>query len=186
MRHVILEFIGGAWDGMNLCNRSADPVEAGLVHHVAKMTGNCKSGQIVALPQEYAVRCGGCVYRIAAHVRIGDESLVRLECCDEACVEAQPGLRKTLILQFSGGALDGRTLRSDSADLHEALLAAAYVCLSVEKEEAQTVQILPAAWRRLTGAASAFGGVAEYRVTGRIHDQSSITVALEHQPDSRG
>ena len=185
MRYMILEFSGGAWDGMNLCNCSDDPIEAGLARHVAKMTGNCKSGHIVALPHEYAVRCGGSVYRITAHALIGDESLVRLECCDEACVDGQPGPPRTLVLQFSGGALDGRTLRSDSADIHEALLATACLCLSAADEEAQTVKILPAAWRRLAGAASDFSGVAEYRVTARIHDQSSITVALVHQPGSR-
>lgn len=184
MRHVILEFIGGAWDGMNLCNCSADSAEAGLARHVAKMTGNCKSGQTVTMPREYATRCGGCVYRITAHVRIGDESLVRLECCDETGGALQSGIAKALVLQFSGGVLDGHTLRSDSADLHEALLAAAYLCLSTSDGETQTVEILPAVWRQFTGLAGAIDATAIYRVKARIQDQASITVALEYQPGS--
>lgn len=180
MRHVILEFIGGAWDGMNLSDGSADPVEAGLARHVAKMTSNCKSGQSVTLPQAYAARGGGCVYRITAHARIGDESLVRLECCDEPCGAVQPEPAKTLVLQFSGGALDGRTLRSDSADLHEALLAAACTCLSAVDGEAESVQILPAVLRRLDAAGQVCGEAAQYRVTARTHGQATITITLAH------
>ena len=77
MRLAILEFIGGAWDGMNLCDGSPDPVEVGLARHVLRMTGNGETGSHVAMPSEYATRSGGCRYVVTHHVEVEEQSLVR-------------------------------------------------------------------------------------------------------------
>ena len=47
MREIIFEFIGGSWDGMNLSNASADPIEASLAVHTFRLTRSGRRGAVV-------------------------------------------------------------------------------------------------------------------------------------------
>lgn len=181
---VILEFIGGAWDGMNLSNHSPDPTEAGLAVYAWQATQRGRVGRCVTLPSQYAVRHGGCEYKVVAHHTAHGEALVRLEVCAGDCRQRSPLDGKVIVLRFSGGCLDGRSLRSDSSDLAEALLTTAYFGLTRQGSPSESLQILPAVWRQLQRKFSHAGTVAQYRVVERRDDGQTITVELEYRSGS--
>lgn len=180
MRYVILEFIGGAWDGMNLCTRSPDPVEAELAAYVLKMTGNGTAGKTVNMLRDYAVgNTGGCCYVVTAHTKVGNDFLVRLECEDR--VETQAAENMTIILRFEGGCQDGRILRSDSADVHEALLAVACCHLMDQGHSiSEILQVPPLFCQRCQPRTKCEG----YRAVKRTEGKGCVTVTLKPSGDA--
>jgi hypothetical protein len=175
MRQIILEFIGGAWDGMNLCTLSPDPVEAELARYVLKMTGKGTAGKAVDMPRDYAVgNAGGCSYVVTNRIEIGNDSLVRLECEDR--VETQAAESRTIILRFDGGCQDGRILRSDAANVHEALLAVACYCITDQGHSiSEVLQVPPVFCQRCQPRTECEG----YRAVKRTEDEGSVTVTLK-------
>jgi hypothetical protein len=60
MKFTIIEFIGGAWDGMNLCDGSPDPIEAALACHVLKATDDgTKGSHAISAPSRRGSRHNG-------------------------------------------------------------------------------------------------------------------------------
>jgi len=167
---------------MNLSNHSLDPIEAHLAAYVMRTTKRGQVGQCVAMPSQYAVRSGGCVYEVTANHAVLGESLVRLEVREVGGDEDRPTDRRTIVLQFLGGCLDGRTLRSDSANLDEAILTMAYYGLTDRGRVSQSLQLFPAVWRRIQSKCDGICDVAEYRVVCRSEEEQSVTVRLEHSP----
>jgi hypothetical protein len=166
---------------MNLSSHSADPIEVGLALYVMQITQRGQAGQRVEMPSQYAIHNGGCTYEVASHNTQRGESLVRLEVC---AVEGgrQAGMDgKAIVLQFAGGHLHGQCLRSDSRNLVEALLTAAYYGLTKQGAKSESIQVLPAAWRWRPSKFSEGGAVVEYRVVARCEDERTITVDLEYR-----
>jgi hypothetical protein len=186
MRRILLEFIGGSWDGMNLCNDSPDPVEVGLALHTYCQAGNGHVGQTAVMPADYAVRpggVGGCKYVVTDRTELGDEVLIRLEVCWSERRKPCVCMAKRLVLQFEGGGWHGRSLDSQSADTHEALLAVAYYCVTDQGTVGKACDWRPtAAWlqRDATGPAGTdIGRDCHYRVTQRIEDEERVLVRFE-------
>ncbi|MGO8744688.1 MAG: hypothetical protein ACLQNE_01740 [Thermoguttaceae bacterium] len=177
MKYTILEFIGGAWDSMNLCNCSPDPIEAALADHVLKATDNGKKGKGIVMPHAYAVKSGGCNYVVTLRTDVNKESLVRLVCRDadshEGRAVEQP---RTIILRFEGGCLDGHMLRSDVEDVEEALLATAHYFITDQGAVSRSVQFPLALCRRCLSKAQC----GEYHVVKRREDERSIEVIFEY------
>lgn len=180
MKHIIFEFIGGAWDGMSLSNRSADSTEAALATYAARMTVEGRVGRTIVMPREYAVSDGECIYIVVHRIEVNDESLVRLECGPEADRDDVLHAAKTVILQFRGGCLDGRTLRSDSTDSHLALVALAYYSLTERGTVGTMLEITPCLCNRITQQDD-MRESAMYQVTQRLEDADTLTVALEYR-----
>jgi hypothetical protein len=149
MTRIILEFIDGLWDGMNLCNDSPDLVEVRLALHVYSVTGNANIGQTVIMPSDYAIgkgEGGDSTYVVTNCTEMDDEVLVRLECdCTKiAAPHTQPG--EHLVLHFEGGYLHGHCLHSQSPDINEALLALAYYHITNHGTVGETFNGIPATW----------------------------------------
>jgi hypothetical protein len=176
MKFTIIEFIGGAWDGMNLCDGSSDPIEASLACHVLKATDDGMKGMGVIMPQKYAVRGGGCNYVVTDRTDVKKESLVRLECQDEDYPEIVAGENRTIILHFQGGCLNGRTLQSDADDTLEALLATAHYCLTNRGAISRTLRVPLALCQRCQPKSQC----GEYRVVRRGENERSIEVTFEY------
>ncbi len=186
MRRILLEFIGGAWDGMNLCNDSSDPIEVGLALHTYCKAGNGKLGRAVVMPADYAVRpigVGGCKYVVTDRAELDHEVLIRLEACGSERTKPCVCGIKRLILQFEGGEWDGRRLDSQSADTHEALLAVAYYCVTDQGSVGKACDARPTAQWFQPGASDPAGsGVSrncQYRVVQRLEDEERVVVKLE-------
>jgi len=184
MRLTILEFIGGAWDGMNLCTDSPDTVEVGLAVHVLKATGGGRQGMAVRMPLEYARARGGCHYRVADRTEAGSQFLVRLECCGDGDAEGLAPHSKSIALQFVGGCLDGCTLQSDVSALEEALLATALYCLTDRGAISNDLQVMPALCRWFQCKLPCARRSVKYRVVKRVEDEQSITVFFEHPEEA--
>ena len=195
MKRILLEFIGGPWDGMNLCNDSPDALEVELATSHFLLSNHGDEGATIMLRSDYAVRPHGadhCRYVVARRTEIGDEVLVRFEACDHesACEQDLPGLLclipKQIILQFDGGCLNGMTLDSQSNDLREALLAVAYYSITnhgaigSSLDEILTVPtpLLPKRLFAVRSTQSASTGT--YRIMDRCEGDSTITVRLVH------
>jgi hypothetical protein len=189
MKRVILEFIGGAWDGMNLCNDSPDPIEIELAVRTYFATDDGEIGETVIMPAGYALRRGssaGCKYVVEDRTVVGDEVLIRLAACDEPVTadSALPAVR--IVLQFEGGYLNGRSLDSQSADVHEALLALAYYHITNQGSVGEAFNGIPVTWRPSGIGTDAPQGVFrkdhEYRVVQRIEECHQIVVRFEYRP----
>jgi hypothetical protein len=167
---------------MNLSNHSPDPIEAGLAVYVMQVTNRGQTGQCVEMPSQYAIRGGGCLYEVTCHETAHGESLVRLEVCEGDCGQAPAADGKAVVLHFSGGHLHGRSLRSDSRDLVEAILATAYFGLTRQGSKSERVVVLPAAWRQLQSNGPEIDRAAEYRVVDRHEDERTISVQLAYLP----
>ena len=190
MRRILLEFIGGAWDGMNLCNDSPDPIEAGLALHTYCQARNGRVGQTVVMPADYALRPagpGGCKYVVAHRTVFGEEVLLRLEVCWNEKAEGCACAAKRVVLQFEGGDWHGRSLDSGSPDTHEALLAAAYYCLTDQGKVGRSCDGRPIArWFRQRAAdpgRSDFAEDCRYHVVQRAEDDQRIVVKFEYRTD---
>jgi hypothetical protein len=182
MRQIILEFIGGAWDGMNLCTCSPDLVEAELARYVLKMTGNGIAGNTVNMPRDYAVgNTGGCSYVVTAHAEVENDSLVRLECRGDDHPEIQAVEQRTIILRFDGGCQEGRILRSDSADVREALLTVACYHITDQGHSiSEVLQVPPVFCQRCQPRTECRG----YRAAKRTEDEGFVTVTLKFLGDA--
>ncbi len=133
MKPFILEFIGGCWDGMNLCSHSPDPVELKLAKTCYAETGAGAVGKTTLVPAEYGTRRGssrGNRYVVVHRMETGGEVLVRLNVCSGGRVAEDPCHDKQVLLDFEGGVLHGLRLDSASEELKEALLATSYYCLT--------------------------------------------------------
>jgi hypothetical protein len=194
MKRILLEFIGGPWDGMNLCNDSPDRNEASLAVQCYLRSNNGRKGTLLVLPADYAVRphdCDQCTYRIAHRTDLGNEVLVRLEVCDpetgDERVRDSGPLAPQIIFRFEGGCLHGMTLDSRSPDLHEALLAAAYYTITDGGTIGNSIDGTLVTWSRLLpkkltkDLSESNVSVGTYRVIGRTADRTAITVTL--RPD---
>ena len=193
MKRILLEFIGGSWDGMNLCNASPDRIEANLAVQ-QYLLSNCGSeGAMVVLPPDYAVRShdlDGCRYRVTNRTEVGDEVLVRFEVCDDHAEDEQSSLiaeqssAKQIIFQFDGGCLHGMTLDSHSVDFHESLLASAYYSVTDGGRLGSPLYGTLAVWQRLAPAKRAgrsfaqFPTISMYHVIERCENDTTITVRL--------
>lgn len=84
-RTIILEFIGGSWDGRNLSNDTLDAREMELAVSVYLATRNGTPGRDSVLPKDYATALLGLdssetdVFRVTDSIEIDHEVLVRLE-----------------------------------------------------------------------------------------------------------
>ena len=204
MRRILLEFIGGSWDGMNLCNDSPDRIEASLAAR-QYLLSNCGSeGAAIVLPSDYAVRSHGsdeCRYRVTNRTEIGDEVLVRFEVCDHHADDDRGSSittqspAKQVVFRFDGGCLHGMTLDSRSPDLHEALLASAYYAVTHGGMLGSPLHGTLAAWQHLVPKKLAgrtflqFSPIGMYRVVERCENDTTITIRLcgdvGNQPDDR-
>ena len=93
MRTIILEFIGGSWDGKNLSNDSMDAREIRLAVHNYLESDAGAIGKTVILPLDYATsffmdanyqltaltQSLGQVYTVTERTEIGENVLVRFE-----------------------------------------------------------------------------------------------------------
>jgi hypothetical protein len=134
------------------------------------------------MPSQYAFRSGGCLYEVTSHETAHGESLVRLEVCQSDRGQSPATDGKAVVLHFSGGHLHGRSLRSDSHDLVEAILATAYFGLTRQGSKSESVLVLPAAWRQLQSNPPEIDTAAEYRVVDRSEDERTINVQLAYLP----
>jgi hypothetical protein len=195
MPHVILEFIGGAWDGMNLSNQSADAIEVKLALQTYEITVEGSQGKAVVMPADYALRktgIRGYEYVVRHRIEIGDEVLVRLECLAADLPETTnisgPQEEKTAImLQFEGGHLGGRLLSTASPEVCQALLAAAYYWITGEGTVGNGFDGMPIVWDQswkptLEKDRPAFRRDHEYRVIERTESQGRILVRLAYLP----
>ena len=132
VKRTILEFIGGCWDGMNLCTFSADEVESELAVRTCLKTGDGMVGREVVMPGGYAVRCPGQgrKYLVVHRVEALDEVLVRLECFEPPQASPPEPSVTPVTLQFAGGPLDEVKLDSRSLDDDEVLATMAYYLLT--------------------------------------------------------
>jgi hypothetical protein len=180
MKLTIFEFVGGAWDGMNLSTLSPDPTEAAIAAHVLEVTRDGSRGRVVMMSRKYAIRKGCCRYVVTNHISVNGESLIRLECDESDCRDATDQPHKTIILQFVGGCLDGRTLRSDAADMREALIATSYYCLTNEGSVCAILKVHPCLCGQIQGGLCRVSGVLEYRVMERSKKDAAINVVLQY------
>jgi hypothetical protein len=190
VKRIILEFIGGSWDGMNLCTFSADGVEAGLAIRVCARTGDGTPGREVVMPDDYAVRCPGRgrKYVVIHRVEVLDEVLVRLGCFQEVQAAERPEPAPLPVtLQFADGPLDQVTLDSRSPDCDEALVAVACFLLT----DGGTVGAccpctlsVPVLRRKCSHRAPSSRPAAdyEYRVVRRTGHSECIAVDLQFLP----
>jgi hypothetical protein len=200
MKRILLEFIGGSWDGMNLDNDSPDKIEASLAAR-QYLLSNCGSkGAAIVLPSDYAVRSHGldeCRYRVTNRTEIGDEVLVRFEVCDHHAEDGPPSSiaeqspARQITFQFDGGCLHGMTLDSRSPDLHEALLASAYYAVTRGGMPGSPLCGTLAAWQHLVPKKLAgrtflqFSPIGMYRVIERCENDATITVRLCSEAGNR-
>jgi hypothetical protein len=190
MKPFILEFIGGCWDGMNLCSESPDPVEVKLAKACYAETWSGTFGKITVVPSEYATQRGsqpGNRYVVTNRVDHDGEVLVRLElCCEEQMVDC-PCHAKRIHLEFEGGHLDGLRLDSGSPNLEEALLATSYFCLTEHgKVDATLGDGLPLLPHMSTRQEIRPRSGDRYSVVGREEGKNQIAVRLRYQEGPHG
>lgn len=189
MKRLILEFIGGCWDGMNLASPSPDPVEARLARVCFAETEDGTIGRLAVVSPEYATRMGteeGNKYVVVHRMNIGGEVLVRLELCCEDQTADCPCHVKRIVLEFEGGHLHGLRLDSGSPDLNEALLASSCYCLTDQGEPGKGLghfPMLPHLCRE--GNVRPCTG-DQYRVVGREEEEDRVAVLLRYRPEAPG
>ncbi len=183
MKPFILEFIGGCWDGMNLCSESSDPVEVKLAKGCYAETEGGTEGKTTVLPSEYGTRRGtsrGSKYVVVHRMEVGGELLIRLELCCEDREVGGPCHCKRVLLDFQGGHLHGLQLDSHSDDLHEALLAASFFCLTEQGKPGATLgcgsHLLPRGVRREKAPPRPAG---HYMVTCREEGEDEVIVRFQ-------
>ena len=190
MRHFILEFIGGAWDAMNLHSPSPDPIELRLAQQTYRKTGQGTTGREVTMPSGYATMRGMCCcqkYVVTEHTEVQGEVLVRLECFDGAEEAAgsqempeMPSVSR-IFLCFEGGYLDGQCFDSCSPDHQEALLVVAWFLVVEHDWLGHGWHGLP--FRNLLRARGHKGIEAkdgQYIVTQRIDELNLVILTLRH------
>jgi hypothetical protein len=190
MRRIILEFIGGAWDGMNLANDSPDRIEVELAVRTYCGTRNGEVGQKATMPSNYTVQRGasaGCEYVVEERTVVGDEVLVRMTCTCDKPTGDEPTPALQVVLEFDGGYLDGRRFDSQSDDVYEALLAVAYYHLTDQGTVGSAFDDVPVIARpHGKGAAGSLPAEwckdRQYRVVQRIEEADRIVVRFEYQP----
>jgi hypothetical protein len=188
VKRIILEFIGGSWDGMNLCTFSADGLEAGLAIGTCAKTGDGTPGREVVMPADYAVYYPGRgrKYVVVHRVEVRGEVLVRLQCFQETQVVPPPEPATVPVtLQFAGGPLDQVTLDSRSPDCDEVLAVVACFLLTdggtIGAHCPSTMGSLVLRRKRLHGAPSTRPALDhEYRVVRRTEHDECIAVELRY------
>jgi len=193
MRRVILEFIGGAWDGMNLCNTSPDPLENRLAVQAYLATDNGAKGMDVVMPLDYAVNKAGCSgrhYVVTNRTQYAEDVLVRLEHLAASRTQTRKpssngsSASTQILLQFEGGWLDGLVLDSHSPCPNEALLSVACYCLTEHGTVGEKLQGIPPAWNLAARPdwkpkESDFRQNQPYRVKQRVEQPDQILVRFE-------
>ncbi len=190
VKRIILEFIGGAWDGMNLCTFSADGVEASLAIRTCAKTGDGVPGREVVMPADYAVHYPGRgrKYVVVHRIEVLGETLVRLECFQEAQAVPPPEPATVPVtLQFAGGPLDRVTLDSRSPDCDEVLAAVACFLLTdggTIGARCPATMGAPVLRRMHPRRAPSARPVSdhEYRVVRRTEHHECIAVELQYLP----
>jgi hypothetical protein len=187
---TILEFIGGCWDGMNLCNESPDPAEAALASDVYRLTAQGRQGQKTVMPPGYAVgKPGVCghLYVVTDRTATREEVLVRLECVAEREADhcllqegAGPAVKR-IVFEFEGGYLDRVTLDSLSPDVGEALLATAYYCITDGGALGKRFGETPPTWRSKARTAR-FSKDHEYRIVRRAERRNKVVLTCSYFP----
>ena len=185
---IILEFIDGCWDGMNLCNDSPDPVEVKFMQACYADTENGTIGRKTVVSSEYATRRGtkpGNQYVVTNRAEHDGEILVRLElCCENQRADCSCQYKR-ILMKFEGGHLSGLRLDSASSDLDEALLATSYFCLTEHGNVGTTMgsglPLLPHIVRQDT-IRPQIGD--EYQVVSREEDENRIAVWLRYRSGS--
>jgi hypothetical protein len=188
MREIIFEFIGGSWDGMNLSNASADPIEASLAVRTFRLTRSGRQGAVVAMPSDYAVhRAGprGNRYVVANRTELSNEVLLRLEHCGEEQPAVESAVAKRIVLQFQGGYLHGCTLDSCAESAEEALLALSYYCVTENATLGRSFRGVPIPWGSFRRHCCAeedrrFRKDHAYRVVDRREDETGVLAVLEY------
>jgi hypothetical protein len=189
VKRIVLEFIGGSWDGMNLCTYSPDGVEAALAIRTCAKTGEGTPGREVVMPADYAVHYPGRgrKYVVVHRVEVLAEVLVRLECFQEVHVAPPEPAAVPVTLQFTGGPLDGVSLDSRSPDCHEALAAMACLLLTGGGTIGACCWLTtdsPVLRRKRHRHAGSTRPVLghEYRVVRRTEHEGCIAVDLQYSP----
>lgn len=106
----LFEFIGGAWDGMNLDSGSQDAAERDLALLTYVRTHSATIGKSVVMPSDYAAHKGDALsysYVVAHCAEVGEEALVRMECCRDEPSESGVCMAKHIVVEFHGGYLHG-------------------------------------------------------------------------------
>jgi hypothetical protein len=192
VERIILEFIGGSWDGMNLHSPSDDPVEAALAERI--YLGACRNGKgrQVVMPANYATQRGGrpgLRYFVTGQTKSQEEILVRLECfggperrvrqAGEDCSVEH------VVLQFRGGPLAGEFFHSRSSDYRVSLAVLGCFLATERGQMGKTCQGSPFAQLRVYDGREAVhlngrGGWGKYEVTDRQVIQDCVLVELSH------
>jgi hypothetical protein len=199
MCRVTLEFIGGFWDGANLCAYSPDTVQSQLAMQTYTHTGDGAMGQEVVMPCRYGLGQGakGNRYIVTNHTEMEGEILVRLQCYSHQDVEhcAFPdhpaSLVRRILLRFQGGCLDGVTLDSHSADYQESFACLACYVTTDQATLGRGWPGIPLAIRARRRLQSNRGGAADkghyYQVVARDDDDDGRVVAtLPYLPPQDG
>jgi hypothetical protein len=187
-KRVFLEFIGGSWDGMNLCSDSPDPAEVGLASLTFAKTHDATIGSAVVMPSDYAVRktdLHGYKYVVQYRTELGDEVLVRLECCWNEPAEPCVCMGKRIVLEFRGGHLHGRRLDSQSAETNEALLALAYYCVTNQGTVGKKINGKPVTPLLPKSRSNGSTRDGEYGVTQRLEDDERVCVTFDCHSTNR-
>lgn len=188
---IILEFIGGSWDGMNLCTDSPDELETRLAVQTYLSTHGGRPGQKVCMLEDYGLKprtAGGSHYVVTQHTAMGNDVLVRLETVAEgepAEVHPPPEVEpapKCFVIRFCGGPLNDRMLRSDSPEVSTALLAAAFYCVTDHGAPGAHTNALGALHRESQTSRTPDGldGHYQYIVTQRKETAHEVHVTLQH------
>ena len=187
---TILEFIGGCWDGMNLCDGSPDPVETTLARRIYRITADGRQGEKAVMPSRHALgKPGVCghVYTVTNRTATRGETLVRLECVAEHeadhCLfqeDAAPPMKR-ISLEFEGGYFDGIRLDNQSSDAGEALLATAYYCVTDEGTVGKGFGETPPPWRSKAKMAG-FSKDHEYQIVHRAEGFEEVTLKCKYSP----
>lgn len=186
IRRVILEFVGGPWDGMNLHNESSDRLEAQLAAYCYLTTEKGTRGRTVLLPSSYAIRRSHSTadqYEVAERTERDEEVLVRFRHCNGRGACELPSLAASvrIVVRFHGGFLDGKSLDSLAPDHNEALLAIACYHVTEGGKLGARLDGHPAAWRCLRAfAPSTFLAAEKRQANYAVIDrrQSAVTIRL--------
>ena len=187
---TILEFIGGCWDGMNLCTESPDPAEAMLAKDVCRLTAEGRQGQKAVMPPRHSAgKPGVCghQYVVTNRTATREEVLVRFECTAEReadhCLlqDGAGSSMKRIVFEFEGGYLDRVRLDSLSSDVGEALLATAYYCVTNGGVLGRRFGETPPTWQSKARTAG-FSKGHEYRIVRRAERRDKVVLKCSYAP----
>jgi hypothetical protein len=169
---------------MNLDSGSQDAAERDLALLTYVRTHSATIGKSVVMPSDYAVHKGDALsysYVVAHCAEVGEETLVRMECCRDESSESCACMAKRIVFEFHGGYLHGRRLDNRSANVNEALLALAYYCVTEQGAIGKRIGGMPV--MRLLSKANAnhFASRSVYSVTSRLEDDEQVLVRVEYQ-----